>query len=486
MFTETEPRPVRAEMYATARPTPAPRERLATLSAANRLVLWLFYAYLLAAPFFSFSLLNSGSRGWLRIDWIVAILLVGAAIFEFAAGLLPLRYSPIHLPVCLVAYSALLSILFLLSPHTNTSQFIDYATKAAQLALALPFFFAISSLPLTRQDLVRVLRLWIGVALVVSAFAVYQVFAIALGWPFAQLSFNNLSVTYQGGEARVIQGFGQVSSFFREPSYLGAFLLPVIIFTMVFLLKGRSQQILTRSKLLNWGVFAVLCSAFLFTSSQAAYLSLAVVILAMLVFPYVGRIQVTRLILALAVLGLAAGVILSFVGIDFFGALFLRFKYLVINMLYPAQTMEVTSYRVRSECMLAALQVWMHSPIIGVGLNNMSHLSNTCEFSLGWTQLLADQGLLGVITLALTLGLSMFKLAQMAIHRATGAFWATTCLAMTFVLAGETINGFFTYNWVDLQRWINLALANLVLILAMQASKLAPSESQQTGQLPDG
>jgi O-antigen ligase len=435
------------------------------------LVLWLFYAYLLSCPFFGFSLLNAGGRGLLRIDWLAAALFVGAAFFSILIGRLFFRRSPINLFVLLFAYSALISIFSLFSIYTNINEFIDYGTKTAQLMLALPFFFSISSLPLTEEQLKHVLRFWLMVALFVSIYALYQVFAIAFNWPFGSLAFNNPSVTYEGGQARVIQGFGQVSSFFREPSYLGAYLLAPIILMGVFLLKGKANLILFRVPWVNWGIITILLFALLLTSSQAAYLTLLITIASMYTISQVGRPQISKLILVLLILALVGGSLLSLFNIDFFGAIIYRFKYLLINMTHPSTTLEITSYRVRTECMKAALEVWKDSPIIGVGLNTMSYRNNICEFSLGWSQLLADQGLIGTLLMALIFGVLIRGLYKLSVDPAIQPFWSVLCLAVIFILISEIVDGIFTYNWVDLQRWINLAIANLVLIQARSSLK---------------
>ncbi len=481
MLTETKASPGQNLPHLFAGQAVSSSEGSSRLSATPKLVLWGFYACLMTAPFFGFSLLNATGRGILRIDWIAAVFFVGVAFASFLLGRLAIRRSPVNLPVWLFAYSAVFSIFGLLTQTVGIDQLIDFSTKAAQLFLALPFFFAISSLKLSEMGLKRTLRLWVTMAVVVSIFALYQVFAIPFHLPFAQLTYNNLSVTYQGGQARTIEGFGQVSSFFREPSYLGAYLLPTVILMIVFSLKSQGNLAFFRSRILNWGILAIIGAALLLTNSQAAYLSLAAAILAMLLVPQVGRFRLIRFLFIMAGLALLGGFALSLFGIDFFSAILLRFKYLIINMLHPSQTLEVTSFRVRTECMIAAFQVWTRSPLIGVGLNNMSHLTNVCEFSLGWSQLLVDQGLLGFTLMLVIFAVLIRNLYKLAVHPGLQPFWSTLCLAMIFILVGEMVDGFFTYNWVDLQRWINLGIANLVLILAKSHLADEQTESLQTG-----
>jgi L-cystine uptake protein TcyP (sodium:dicarboxylate symporter family) len=116
--------------------------------------------------------------------------------------------------------------------------------------------------------------------------------------------------------------------------------------------------------------------------------------------------------------------------------------------------------------MLAAMNVWLSHPILGVGLNNLSYHTNVCEFTLGWSQLIVDQGILGTILLILVFWSSIRGLNRLSKEPGLSQFWSILSLSLIFVLLCDIVNGIFTYNWIDLQRWFTLGLANFVIIRA--------------------
>jgi hypothetical protein len=427
-------------------------------SQTPQLMLWLFYAHIIVSPFFGFSFLNIAGRGIARADWLTAVIILGA----FIVLRCELRTSPANKFVVLFVSIGLLGSYNLF--NAANAQLVDFATKAAQLLLSVAFFFVISSLPLSEQELQSSLKLWVFVALVVSLYAIYQVVALAYSLPFANIELTNPSVTYGGGEARVIQGYSQISSIFREPSYLGAYLLGPVILLSVFLLKGDGHLLFSKSSLVNWMILAVLFFALLLASSQAAYLSLFATIGCMLVTGWVKRKGIIKLALVFLGFLVLGGLLLASLNIDLLGAIALRFKYLILNMMNPTGTEEITSFRVRSEAIHAALKVWASHPLLGVGLNNMRYQTDIYEFSLGWAQLLVDQGLLGTAALLLVFWTLFRGLRKLSQEDRLPPVWSVISLGLIFVLVCDVINGIFTYNWVDLQRWFSLGIANLLYI----------------------
>lgn len=448
---------------------------------APRLMRWLFYSYLISSPFFGFSIMNINGRGLARVDWLFAVLIISFFFLGFISRRYRFKRSYVNGFVITFLYTGLLGVIFLFDPNASESQLIDFGTKAAQLLLSIAFFFVVSSLSMSENDLRSSLRVWILVAFTVSLFAVYQVFARYLGWPLAYLELTNPSVTAGGGEPRVIYGFTQVSSVFREPSYLGAYLLGPIIILGVFLLKDSGQLILGRASIFNWIVFLTLFLALLLTSSQATYLSLLITIGSMYALKELKHTRITKLILALLIFLILGGVILTLFGINFFGVLSLRFKYLIINMMNPTETAEISSFRIRSECTLAALEVWLSHPFLGVGLNSLSFHTDRCAYSLGWSQLLADQGILGTASLVMVFLTLIRSLARTSRSTSLTAFWSIISTSLILVMVSEIVNGVFTYNWVDIQRWFILSFANLVWIRARAYE--ASADSEKTAQM---
>jgi hypothetical protein len=454
------------------------------MNQSSRFLLWLFYLYIISIPFNGYSLLNLGERGLARPDWLISGAILGLFSLKLATGRLQLRLSPVSVFVVFFIYTGVLSAINLF--NASNDQFIDFATKAAQLLLVLPVFFVVSSLPAGEEELRTGLRIWIFAALVTSVYAVYQLFARVYGWPFAYIELTNPSVAYGGDEARVYDRYAEISSFLREPSYLGAYLIGPILLCSVFLLNGKGHVLLTKSSILNWTLLAVLALALLLSGSQGAYVTLIATIGIMYATNRISRNSTTKLVMIFLVLLLASGVLLASLGVDFFGALSLRLKFLLLNIMDPAGTSEVTSFRVRAECSLAALGVWIAHPILGVGLNNMSYYTDVCDFTLGWGQLLVDQGMLGFIALILVFWALLRGLSRLSKEPSLSPFWSLVIVGLIFVLISDIVNGAVCYNWVDPQRWFSLGIANLVYIQAnSRLSKSVQNVTQFEGAFPE-
>jgi hypothetical protein len=374
------------------------------------------------------------------------------------------RRSPVNKYVVIFIFTGLISVVNLF--NASNAQFVDFGTKAAQLLLVLLLFFVISSLSMSDKKLQTVLRIWIFTAFVVSVYAVYQLFARVYGWPFAYLELTNPSVASGGMMARVYRGYADVSSFLREPSYLGAYLIGPILLTCLFMLNGKGRLLLFKSSILNWTLVSVLSLALLLSGSQGAYITLLVTIGFMYASNRIKRTRTTKMVIIFLVLLFVSGFLLDSLGLDFLGALSLRFKSLLVNIMDPWGSAEITSYRVRSVCTIAAFEVWMSHPILGVGLNNMSHFTDICKFTIGWSQLLVEQGLFGFIAMILVFWVLLRGLFTLSKQTNLTSLWLLVIVGLFFVLISDIVNGFFTYSWVTPQRWFTLGLANLAIIQA--------------------
>jgi len=425
------------------------------------LILWSAYLFIFSTPFAGISLWSIGGRGIARVDWVMAVFMF-VVFISLEGGRIIVSRSSLY--ATLFVFTAFIGIFPLLD--APESQLVDFITKGAQLVFSFSIFMVISSLPLSEKELRGILRMWIFVSVGVSFYAIYQLFARVYDLPLAYMELTNPSVAYGGGESRIIHGFYQVESVFREPSYLGAYLLGPIVLCTVFLLKGAESLLLTGSRAVNRAILCVLISALLFTGSQAAYLSLLITLACMPFMGYVSRAKMTKILLLLLAGFIGIGAFLELLDIGFLSSFWIRVKYLLLNIIDPAGTEEITSTRVRTGAIFAALDVWASHPILGVGLNNMRHYTNEYEFSLGWWQLLADQGLLGTGALVLLFYNLLSLLKNLYKKAKLPPFWSCVSLSLLFILVSDVVNGFFTWNWVDLSRWFTLGMANLVTIRA--------------------
>mgnify|MGYP001132004790 CR=1 FL=1 len=452
-----------------------------TTERVPRSLLWLCYLYIASLPFFSFTLFNWGDRGFGRPDWLLGAALVVVFACKLAIGRIRLRRSPANKFVAFYVYSGLLSAANLF--NATDAQFIDFGTKAAQLLLVTAVFFVISSLPLGEQELKNILKVWFLVAFVVAAYAVYQLFARLYDWPFASLALSNPTTApggiqtarrfvLVGGElkwaGRGTAGiqYAQVSSFLREPSWLGSYLLSGLFLFGVLILSDKGHLVLLNSSRLNWLFLGTLLLGLLVSVSLGAYASLLATLALMYAVQRVYRLRVTRSVLLLLVLLLLSGLLFSAIGIDFFGVASARLSGLFGAMVHGSGG--GTSYGVRLERSLAALKVWVSNPLLGVGLNNTHY--HTAEgislISNGWAELLSSQGLIGFMAMVLILWSLLRGLHNLLKVVDPSSWWYFLIVGLLFVLVSDTIDTLFSHVWTHPLRWFTLSMANLVYIQA--------------------
>jgi len=407
-----------------------------------------------------------------------------------------LRHSPVNKFVILFIFTGMLTLLNLFD--APNARLIDFGTKAAQLLLVTAVFFIISSLPLSEQDLKNVLHVWFLVAVVVAAYAVYQLLARLYDWPFAYLTLSNPSTGASGiqtgrrfdftlGAAqagRTLETFQyvQVSSFFREPTWLGSYLLSALILFGVLILNHKGHLVLfkptrlvltlsNKSRLnllklsrLNWLFLGILLVGLLLPVALGPYVSLVITLGLMYILRRFYPQRITKLILLLFVLLFFGGLLLSALGIDFFKVASARISGLFAGVIHGSEV--GTSYPVRLERSLAALKVWASYPILGVGLNN-THYYTPAEITLtnnGWARLLSDQGLLGFGAMVLVLWTLLWGLRNSLKAVKLSSWWYFLIIGLSFVLISDIVDTFITFNWTHPVRWFTLAVANLVYI----------------------
>jgi len=409
----------------------------------------------------------------------VAIALIVVFALKLAVHRIRLRRSPVNKFVVFYIYTALFSAINLF--NAERVQFVDFGTKAAQLLLVTTTFFVISSLPLSERELKNLLRTWFLIAFVVAAYAVYQLPARSYGWPFAYLALSNPSVApggVQTGRAfeftasgvrtgrrlRAIE-YAQVSGFFREPTWLGSYLLSALVLFGVLILSGKGRAVLFRSSRLNRFFLSVLVLGLLLPVALGPYVSFAMTLGLMYMLRRSYRPKIIKLVLLLLILLLLGGLLASAAGIDLLRAISARVGQL-LSAIAQGST-EGTSLSVRLQRTLAALKVWASHPLLGVGLNNTQFYTHGVMLTNnGWARLLSDQGMIGFIAMALVLWSLLWGLNRLLWIITPSSWWHCLVVGFIFVLISDAIDTAITFNWTHPLRWFDLAMANLVYIQA--------------------
>lgn len=423
--------------------------------------------YILVLPLFGFSLLNVAGRGLARPDWIIGLLLTAAFALESLGARIKIASSPANLFMALYFASGLCSAVMVMGA-TNTGQFIDFFTKSMQLVLVTPTFFVLSSLPVGEADIKRLLKIWVRLGVALALHAIYQLAAQVFDLPFATFTMTNPSISSGIQSTRTLFGYTQPTSIFQEPSYLGAFLGPCLLLAAVFVLEQRAHDLLFQRRWLNWLCVLTLAVAVLLSNSQAILVSLVITLLFMLVRGLINRLRLFYF-MALAVGAVLLLVpILRAIGVDFLTAFIHRFQFLLLNILQPDGSAQVTSYAERSGSLRLGLEIWQQYPLLGVGLGNMGHYNpwEQATTNNAWMQLLVEQGVVGFVPFLLLFGMLLWQSSWLLRLHPPGSFWRTILIAMICVLVLTIFSALFTFNWTDPVRVFTLGLANLVCIQA--------------------
>lgn len=460
-----------------------PTTRRVTTVQMPSLLALLAYGYLFALPFFGFSLLNVGGSGLLRIDWLFGGLLVLVFGLQSLSTQLKVPYSPANLWMFLYIATGILSGLSVLGAGT-TAPFIDFTTKFLQLLIIAPTFFVISSLAVKRSLLHTLATLWVLLAFLIAAHALYQLIAQIFDLPLTSFYLNNPTIASAGRQnTRTLFGYTQPTSVFREPSYLGAFLGPPLILAGILTLSQQASHFFFRRRLLNWVMLLTLVLAVLLSGSQAILASLFGTIIVIYVSGLIPRIRiVTFALFTVVALGIV-GLILNALDIQFFTAFFFRLRYLVLNILDPQNTVQVTSFADRYDGIQVGLSIWYTHPLLGVGLGNMSYHTDLRAWTNNpWLQLLVEQGVLGCLALVSVFFTLLIGLWQMLRTPGLDPLARSLVAAFFAVLVLTFINGFFTFNWTESIRIFTLGMANLVYVQTAATLKAARIEHLSTQQ----
>lgn len=438
------------------------------------------YFYILTFPFFGFSLLNIGGRALLRPDWLVGGLLLIWFSLESLQRRARVPFNLTSILIGLYIASGILSGINVLGA-SSSAQFIDFTTKALQLLLVTPVFFVITSLP-ARMSVVRTcLRFWVFSGFVVSIHAIYQLFAQVFNLPFATFALTNPTISRGIQSARTLFGYTQPTSVFQEPSYMGAFLGPCLLLTTVFVLEQQSETFFFRRRYLNWWMLTTIALAVMLSNSQAILASIIITLLWVGGGGLLRRKQVVKLIVLVIGILFLVGIVLRTMGIDYLTAFAYRAQYLLLNIMDPYGSSEVTSFANRWERINAGVDVWRTHPLLGVGLGNMGYYTNVHDWSNSpWVQLLVEQGALGLFLLALVFTALFFHLFWCLHRLSTDSYWRSLLIAVLSLVVLTAVDGLFTLNWTHPQRIFTLAFANWI---ALQAQSVIVYQWHQQAQL---
>ena len=344
-----------SSLAAISRPEP----RLGQISLTRGFL----YLLILAFPFFSIEPKIS------RPDWWVG----GALILTFALSFLlrgKLRVDPIGRAV-LGFHGAILLSVAVNFWGWEAAQWTEFLTLWLQLVFASLLYFALANFKLSSAQLRIVLRLWIGMAVVVSLYGLYQALARNLDLPLAYLPYLHSIPTEKQLQAGLgYGGYVRPSSFLREPTYLGMYLLAPLLVTAVLVFR-RDKTWLFRSQRLNYTLLLLLLSALLASFALAAYITLVALLFLSFLLNRFTRQLTLRLTLTLVLISAAFVVAFEAVEVPFLQGLTTRSSLIMDALLGGEIEAAGPSVPTRYWELALALSTWVHHPIFGVGLNQL-------------------------------------------------------------------------------------------------------------------
>lgn len=429
---------------------------------------WLLYLLILVFPFFSIE------PKIFRPDWWVGALLIAA----FGLGVLrrgKLRLDPIGKAALGLHVAVLLSVTVNFWGWGG-SQWAEFFTLWLQLLFATLLYLALANLKLSQGQLHSLLRFWVFIAVVIALYGLYQVLARNLGWPLAYLPYlHPHPEKLPSGLA--FAGYARPSSMLREPTYLGMYLLAPLVLTAFLLFKRQGRVWLFHSQQANYGAFLVILMALLSSFAIAAYITLVVVFLVGLLLDRRARKPLLRTAGILLVITAILVPLLQVLEIPFINALVGR-GMLITEVFFGNEGMPVDpSTRTRLQEVILALNVWVHHPIFGVGLNQLQFVGaqyaldyllprlaeRGCTHNM-WLGVLVQTGVVGFFFFSLMWfqGLRMMRRAFR--HGEEPLRWLA--LAFLYILLATIVRGFAGGPFTFTLYWFYLGMASIIYRLS--------------------
>jgi len=450
---------------------------------------FLLHLTILSLPFDIWAVATVAGRG-IKPVWAMGAVLVVAFTINLLVGRGKLKVSMTGRWILVFNAIALLSLVNLI--NTSPSHLVDFGTEWVQLVLLTLLFLAITSLDLSEGQFRRVLQVWVGLAFVLSLYAIYQVFARPLDWPFGYLPLMNPSMAREGMADQTIGPFVRPSSVFAEPSFFGSYLLSPLFLSGVFwLYRDRVGGFLYRNRALNWLVFGTIAVAFLFAFSMGAYAALGGALLIALLNRRLAFKLVRYGVFAVALLAALGWTMKPVIGGNFAQIVWVRTQAHLASLDNPTGGSGIrspyakTSIRARFQRAEAALSVWADQPLTGVGLNVFGHYypeGVAPRVHGAFLQALVEMGMVGLFSLIAVFATALSHMRKLIKRLSadplkwavlTAFYYSVWALVFALLLAG---------TWVRETMWMALIMAILathwVIGSAFETQSTSQSEAE--------
>jgi len=436
----------------------------------NKVEVALFFLILSLIPFYSFTSIDIKGKA-LDPSWIFAVILLFLFFAELTTKKKKLFLNKIGLAIVALNITAVFSLVGLLTYYSANS-IADFLTTYVQILLALLFYLAATNLDIQWQQIFRLFKVWILIALLIAIYGIYQFPALAFCLPFAKFGWSRTGAVFGA------YGLARSTSIFPEPLALGGYLLGPILLLLMALLRQNEQLVFFKTRTTNWLVFFTLFTAFILTFSLGAFAALLGTALVFLL-KWRGRLLrrgLKCMLSILMVLVVANYLIKMLYGIDGIRLITMRLYVLIHQMLASigigaegSVAGPGTSYFMRLDMIRAALSVWAEHPLFGVGLNNFGNVAPRFKSTVTPFQVLADQGILGLSayffffwTLLKSLRIARTKLTKINAQKFCPSI-QTLLLGLNYVVWALFFSFFFGGTWFTFNQLVYFTLIGLLV-----------------------
>jgi hypothetical protein len=360
----------------------------------------LLCAMAISLPLWGFSIINIANRG-IRIDWVIAALTVGVFYFNFCcySDKKSLIRDSILFWLIILNLSVLLSLYIPLSAK-NSTRIEDYLTTWIQFALGSVFFMTVCNFKVDIDQMRKIFKVYIVVAVIVASFGVVQLIGSYWGYGL-KLEFTNVGRPdpHSGYEA-ITGAFRRPTSFFSEPRQFGNFLVPIWAISIVLLL----TKLPVFTKRVSYLFSIIICLGIGSSLALSGYITLfASTFILGIYFFRRGMIKLSSFFVIVLFTLFVISMALRESEISIIQIILHRFHTLdrirFIHEQFGTMTSTTSGLFLYVSNIKFAYETWMQSPLIGVGLNNLEYYS---KYGLSGAhapfRFLAETGLLGIIS----------------------------------------------------------------------------------------
>ena len=253
-------------------------------------------------------------------------------------------------------------------------------------------------------------RIYLILFIFINIFGAYQLFARVYGLPFAFIEFTNISLIAHGLEGGAddtvaqlslsFENFYRATSIFTEPSALAGF----NIVNLIYLLIPRILRIepFIKNRALSNTMFICSIIGLFLTFSLSGLFNIAL-ILAILLFLYwrqTYKYVIPTILIGAVIIGVSDMLVNKYFEISVV-KLFVDRITAIISFGQGTELMAGESFLKRFDTIIQSFEIWLKSPVIGVGLGQTSAFVNETGylfFDSSFAALLAETGIFSLLT----------------------------------------------------------------------------------------